>query len=37
MVDGIPILSFDGGLNIENGLILPLKERGYIKFYLRKY
>lgn len=35
-IDGIKVKCFDEELNLENGLILPLEERGYIQFYLRR-
>lgn len=33
-VDGVSILCFDKNLNFENGLILPMVERGNLSFYL---
>lgn len=35
-IDGIKVKCFDEELNLENGLLLPLEERGYIQFYLRR-
>lgn len=38
IVDGLRVVSFDEEVTIENGLILPIVERGgYINFYLKKY
>lgn len=37
-VDGYKVLSFEPDLDFNNGLILPVKERGsYINFYLKRY
>lgn len=37
-LDGVRVMSFEDGLTPENGLIMPLRERGqYISFYLKKY
>lgn len=37
-LDGLKVVSFEEGLTPENGLILPLLERGqYINFYLKGY
>lgn len=35
-VDGVAIKCFDEGVTPWNGVILPLRERGYIVFYLKK-
>jgi single-stranded-DNA-specific exonuclease len=35
-IDGIKVKCFDEDLNLSNGLLLPLEERGYIQFYLRR-
>lgn len=35
-IDGIKVKCFDEDLSLENGLLLPLEERGYIEFYLRR-
>lgn len=33
-VDGLPVMCFDVSLNFENGLILPINERGNLALYL---
>lgn len=33
-VDGLPVMCFDISLNFENGLILPINERGNLALYL---
>ena len=34
-VDGVSVMCFDLSLNFTNGLIFPILERGFIKFYLQ--
>ena len=37
-VDGQKVMCFEQGVDLSNGLILPIKERGkYINFYLKRY
>lgn len=37
MIDGVQVKSFDESVNLNNGLILPILERGeYVNFYLKK-
>lgn len=35
LVDGVSVMCFDLSLNFSNGLIFPILERGFIKFYLQ--
>lgn len=38
IVDGVPIVCFEEGLTLDNGLITPIEERGnYTTFFLRPY
>ena len=34
-VDGVSVMCFDLSLDFNNGLIFPILERGFIKFYLQ--
>lgn len=37
-IDGVPVVSFDGDIGIERGVIVPIEERGkYIQYYLREW
>ena len=35
VLDGVAVKCFDENLSIDNGVILAIKERGYIQFYLK--
>ena len=35
LVDGVSVMCFDLSLDFNNGLIFPILERGFIKFYLQ--
>lgn len=34
-VDGVSVMCFDNAVNFSNGLIFPILERGYVKYYLQ--
>lgn len=36
VIDGVVVKSFSPDITPENGLILPIKERGYMAYYLRE-
>ena len=36
IVDGISVMCFDSNVNFDNGLILPMQERGNLRLYLEE-